>query len=268
VLDQDAIEDKFNDWASKKLFLIADEVIARADVHHVKNKLKGLITGTEIRINPKNVASYTERNHVNLVFLSNELMPVVLEEDDRRHAVIWTPKKLGPEFYAEVMAEIENGGTAALHDYLLNVDLADFNPGTPPPKTEAREALIDLAIDSVVRFHRELVAGELVGLKARPCLSADAYEAYKLWCIRSGHRPAPMSKFTPMLQRREGVRKARVRYLLGQTVMGPHWTLDLGSEEYDGSISEADWLGQHIVAFRQGVSAYRGQGGSPAGGVE
>lgn len=269
VLDQDAIEDKFNDWASKKLFLIADEVIARSDVHHVKNKLKGLITGTEIRINPKNVASYTERNHVNLVFLSNELMPVVLEEDDRRHAVIWTPKKLPPEFYAELLAEIENGGTEALHDYLLSVDIGEFNAGTPPPKTEARDALIGLALDSVVRWHRELVAGELFGLKATPCLSADAYEAYKLWCVRSGHRPAPMSKFVPMLQRREAVEVGRVRYLLGQTTHGPHGVLRLGSAEFDGSTTAATWWGEHIVRFRQGMNEYRGQGGHAAvGGIE
>lgn len=257
VLDQDAIEDKFNDWASKKLFLIADEVIARSDVHHVKNKLKGLITGTEIRINPKNVASYTERNHVNLVFLSNELMPVVLEEDDRRHAVIWTPKKLGPDFYAEVLEEIEAGGTEALHDYLLNIDLGDFNPGTPPPKTEARDALIGLALDSVVRWHRDLLAGELSPLKALPCLSADAYEAYKLWCSRSGHRPAPMSKFVPMLQRREGVETGRVRYVIGQTTHGPHGVLRLGNAEYDGSQTAAIWWGEHIVAFRNGLNDYR-----------
>jgi putative DNA primase/helicase len=259
VLDQDAIEDKFNDWASKKLFLIADEVIARSDVHHVKNKLKGLITGTEIRINPKNVASYTERNHVNLVFLSNELMPVVLEEDDRRHAVIWTPKKLGPDFYAEVLEEIEAGGTEALHDYLLNIDLGDFNPGTPPPKTEARDALIGLALDSVVRWHRDLLAGELSPLKALPCLSADAYEAYKLWCSRSGHRPAPMSKFVPMLQRREGVETGRVRYVIGQTTHGPHGVLRLGNADFDGSTTAATWWGEHIVAFRNGLTDYRGQ---------
>ncbi|HEX7112725.1 MAG TPA: DUF5906 domain-containing protein, partial [Mizugakiibacter sp.] len=87
VIGQDAVEDKFNDWASRKLFLIADEVVARNDLYHVKNKLKALITGDWIRINPKNIAAYDERNHVNLVFLSNESMPVVLEEDDRRHCI-------------------------------------------------------------------------------------------------------------------------------------------------------------------------------------
>lgn len=34
--------------------MIADEVVARSDVYHIKNKLKALITGYSIRINPKN----------------------------------------------------------------------------------------------------------------------------------------------------------------------------------------------------------------------
>ncbi len=68
VIDQSAIEDKFNDWASRKLWLIADEVVARSDLYHIKNKLKAFITGEWIRINPKNMAAYEERNHVNMVF--------------------------------------------------------------------------------------------------------------------------------------------------------------------------------------------------------
>ncbi|MCK7495158.1 MAG: DUF5906 domain-containing protein [Comamonadaceae bacterium] len=72
VIDQDALEDKYNDCFSRKLFLVADEVIARQEMYHVKNKLKGMISGTRIRINPKNVKSYWETNHCNIIFLSNE----------------------------------------------------------------------------------------------------------------------------------------------------------------------------------------------------
>ena len=69
--------------------------------------LKGFITGTWIRINPKNVSAHDERNHVNVVFLSNERQPLVLEKDDRRYTVIWTPGELGAQFYDEVRREIE-----------------------------------------------------------------------------------------------------------------------------------------------------------------
>src|SRR5699024_402581 len=57
VIDQNALEDKFNDWASRKLMLIADEVVARSDLYHVKNKLKAFITGDWIRINAKQLAA-------------------------------------------------------------------------------------------------------------------------------------------------------------------------------------------------------------------
>ena len=98
IVDQAAIEDKFNDWASRKLFLIADEVVARQELYHVKNKLKSFVTGEWIRINPKNVAAHDERNHCNVVYLSNEIQPLPIEQDDRRHFVIWTPSKLSPDF--------------------------------------------------------------------------------------------------------------------------------------------------------------------------
>ena len=61
IVGQAEIEDKFNDWASRKLFLIADEVVARQELYHVKNKLKSFVTGEWIRINPKNVAAHDER---------------------------------------------------------------------------------------------------------------------------------------------------------------------------------------------------------------
>jgi len=93
IIDQPTIEDRFNDWASRKLFMICDEVVSRNDLYHVKNRLKAIVTGDWIRINPKNVAAHDERNHVNLVFMSNETMPLLLEGDDRRHTVIWTPNR-------------------------------------------------------------------------------------------------------------------------------------------------------------------------------
>lgn len=73
MLDQSALEDRFNDWASRKLFLLADEVVARTEIYHLKNKLKALITGGRVRINPKNIAAYEEDNHANFVLARHHL---------------------------------------------------------------------------------------------------------------------------------------------------------------------------------------------------
>jgi putative DNA primase/helicase len=258
VIGQDAVEDKFTDWASRKLFLIADEVAARSEVFHLKNKLKALITGDWIRINPKNVAAYDERNHVNLVFLSNEAMPVALEEDDRRHCVVWTPAERDRAFYDSVLAEIREGGAAALHDYLLHLDLGDFRNGTRPPDTEAKAELISLGLDSPQRFWDDANMGEIPGIKPMPALVTDWYEAYKRWCNQNGHRAAPQPKFVNALARKRGTPSIRKRYLQGQTTAGPHAVLMMGNNEPPPDKSEQVWLGEQIAKFRQCLGEFKG----------
>ena len=265
VVDQSAIEDKFNDWASRKLFLIADEVIARSEVYHIKNRLKAFITGEWIRINPKNLAAYDERNHVNLVFLSNETMPVVLEEDDRRHAVIWTPDKLKPDFYAAVKREIADGGVEALHDHLLHVDLGDFNTATLPPFNGAKSELINQSLDSTTRFFYDLNIGDIGAfagtVRLGPTLSTDLYELYRVWCQRQGiPRPAPLVRLTNALSRRHKVRIERKRWMGKMGLQGPHGMVMLGSDPCPDGCSESAWLGDCVEAFRTALYEYKGQG--------
>lgn len=188
IVDQAAIEDKFNDWASRKLLMIADEVVARQELYHVKNKLKSFVTGEWIRINPKNVAAHDEKNHVNLVFLSNESQPLVLEKDDRRYTIIHTPEKLDAEFYQQVRDELNNGGIAALHHYLLNLDLGDFDEHSKPPMTKAKENLIDVSLDSVQRFIGEWIAGDIQSAPFCPCLGRHLFAVYRKWCDHLGER--------------------------------------------------------------------------------
>jgi len=256
VIDQAAIEDKFNDWASKKLFLIADEVVARSDLYHIKNKLKVFISGDDIRVNPKNIAAYDERNHVNLVFLSNEAQPVVLEEDDRRHAVIWTPEKLSPAFYASVVEEIRNGGRAALHDHLLKVGLGDFTPATLPPWTSAKQELVEMSLDSTSRFYYALESREIPITRLAPALSQDVYDVYRSWCARTGMRPAPMPRLVNALNRKHKVPSVRKRYVGPGGPTGPHGLLLLGGAEPPEGVAESTWLGDCVAAFKATASDY------------
>ncbi len=262
VIDQSAIEDRFNDWASRKLFLIADEVVARSDLYHVKNKLKAFITGVWIRINPKNMAAYDEKNHVNIVFLSNEFMPVVLEEDDRRHTVIWTPEKLDQEFYKSVLYEVANGGVEALHDYLINHDVGGFNEGTLPPFTDAKKELINLSMDSPSRFFNAFMAGEFDGFKVQPCLAQEFYDLYRIYCQQVGARPAPLPKFLNALDRKHNCPCVRKRYESYDTaedkVKGPHSIATFGLEPPVGD-NELKYYGENINSFRLALKDLKGK---------
>jgi len=215
ILGQEALEDKYNaDWAEKKLFILADEVLARSEMFHIKNRLKSFITGDTIRVNPKFVAAHNERNHMNIVFLSNERQPVALEGDDRRHCVIWTPPKLPESVYGGVKEEMDNGGIAAFHDYLLNLDLGDFKPWTKPPMTGAKADLIQLGLSSEERFIAEWRNGEVDGINGEPmpfcpCLGSQLYDVYAAWCRRNGElRARPSKDFINYLKKLPGWRAA------------------------------------------------------------
>lgn len=220
IIDQAAVEDKFNDWASRKLFLIADEVVARMELFHTKNKLKSLITGEWIRINPKNLGAYDERNHVNMVFLSNETQPIVLERDDRRYCVVYTPAKLDMAFYENVRQEINAGGVAALHDYLLNLPLGDFAPWTLPPMTSAKADLIELSLDNTERFWNEWHS-RAIPLPLTIARTEDLYDAYRWWCQRNGvGKPAQLSTCVGSWSKRPGAKKVRKRHYHGANHSG------------------------------------------------
>ena len=215
IIDQAAIEDKFNDWASRKLFLIADEVVARAEIWHTKNKLKGIITGEWIRINPKNMGAYDEKNHVNLVFLSNESRPLVLERDDRRYTVVYTPEKLDPQFYETVRLEMETGGIDALHHYLKTLPLGDFKPWTAPPATRAKDDLIKASMDSSEQFWNDWLERTLP-LPVGPARSEDLFAAYRQWCTITNSRAPSLNTFISETSKRRGCIKARKRnYVAG-----------------------------------------------------
>ena len=259
IVDQDAVEDKFNDWASKKLFMIADEVVARLELYHSKNKLKNLITSDHIRINPKNMAAREESNHVNLVFLSNEVQPLVLEEDDRRYTVIWTPPKLDPRFYRDVGEEIRDGGVAALHHHLLTLDLGDFNEHSKPPMTRSKAELIELGLDSTDRFVRAWFNGDIDGVPVVPCRSQDLFELYAAWCRRVGiNKPAPMHVMTQRLGKRRDIKKALARFGFDAahakqaTFIFPEGQFDPPDGERQGP-----WLAAKNETFRNAVDDFK-----------
>jgi putative DNA primase/helicase len=201
LVGQDELEDKFNDWRSAKLAVVGDEVSSRQELVHNKNRLKALITSPSVQINPKNLPRREERNHINIVFLSNELQPLALDNSDRRYLVIYTPRAREFEFYRKLKAWKEGGGLAAFYHYLLTYPLEDFDPFAPAPVTQAKLDLIDMNRKSPERFWMEWASGEL-DLPYRTCSIAQAYRAYLKYAQRTGDRfPMQRNVFTRMVLR-------------------------------------------------------------------
>lgn len=203
VVDQRAIESQFNDWASKKLFIVFDEVVARNEVYGLKNLIKSLITGTSIRINPKNMSAWNETNHANGVWLSNEQHPAAVELSDRRYFVIYTPPALSEDYYLQVRDCLANGGVAAMHHYLQTLDLGDFHEHSKPPMTQAKRELQQLSAGSVERFFAEWTDGETPHPLCA-CASSQIYRAYQRWCTGQGEKPRIQNALSAYLGKQPG----------------------------------------------------------------
>lgn len=263
VLNQRGLEDKFNsDWSDSKLFILAEEVVTRAEMWHIKNELKELVTGEWIRINPKNVAAYRQRNQVNIAYLSNENQPLPLDNDDRRHLVIYTPPALSPEFYDELNREIDEGGMAAFYDFLLRRDLSNFHPKKRPPMTEAKQKLIALSMASELRFLNDWITGD-AGLPICPCLSADVYAAYLKWCRLNGEsRPRPSNQFFGAIEHQQGWEKKKARFYPCEGATGtenkaivfpPEKVLETAGTQKQDGVSPPVWLGECVRKFAEAI---------------
>lgn len=201
VVGQDQLEDRFNDWLSRKLFIIGDEVVTRQELRHHKGRLKALVSGREIQINTKMMPLRKEGNYVNLVFLSNEYQPLELDASDRRYCVLWTPAAKPKDFYDQVGKCIAAGGREAFYHYLLQLDLGDFDEFAPPQTSEAKQALIDVGLRPPERFLREWL-GALLPLPVRPCAAEQLFRAYRRWCTSTGVRWAgEQAMFTNSLRK-------------------------------------------------------------------
>lgn len=254
-ITQDQLEDKFNGWISGKLFAIADEVVSRAEMRHVKGRLKAYITSTELILNEKHLPSRTERNCLNLVFLSNEVVPLMLDESDRRYQVEWTPPKLEKSFYTAVAYEAANGGMAAFYHYLMHeVDMGDFDEHAKPIDTEARRKLIDLGRPSPQGFYQEWVADALP-IPFVACSSRDLYAAYDRWCRKTGERfPMRANVFVREIERY--VPRA-VKWVTGEKQLT---VFMVNAELRPAGMSEADWLAGGVTAFREKLGAWAATG--------
>jgi putative DNA primase/helicase len=269
AVGQDELEDKFNDWRSRTLFVVADEASSRQELVHNKNRLKALITSPTVQINPKNLPRREESNHMNIVFLSNELTPLALDNTDRRYLVVFTPPTREPEYYKAIARWRAWGGAAAFMAYLKRYDISSFDPFAPPPITAAKLDLIDLNRKTPERFWIEWSAGELA-LPYVSCSVDQAYRAYNRYSQRVGDRyPVQKQLFSRMVARVSESLKRPLRIK----------TMRVSDDEVDRAtrmmlvtepkilpgVTEGSWATACVEAFERQLRRYLHNPHSPEG---
>lgn len=259
-ITQTQLELPQTDWISCKFFIIGNEVLHKQEQVQQKGRLKTLITEDQVSIERKFLPGREEPNYCNLVFLSNEKMPLSLDPGDRRFLVIWTPPPHpdGPAFYKGLSQdEMPDSTVSAIYHWLLNeVDLTDFGPHTKPPMTKAKAELIDASLASAPRFMREWMAGELE-VPYISCKTLSLYAAYLYWCRIVGERyPWPENRFGADAKKLVEYGKKR------HTVEGPvrqSMFYIVKPETRPPQQSEAMWLAISQDEFERRLGEWKGE---------
>jgi 5S rRNA maturation endonuclease (ribonuclease M5) len=100
-----------------------------------------------LRCDEKHLREYSVFNLCGVVITTNyKAGGIYLPADDRRHYVAWsdlTKEDFNQDYWTRLYSWYERGGHGHVAAYLRTLDISDFNPKAPPPKTDAFWAIVD-----------------------------------------------------------------------------------------------------------------------------
>jgi hypothetical protein len=100
-----------------------------------------------LRVDEKHLREHSVINCCGVIITTNYKMDgIYLPPDDRRHYVAWsqrTEREFSEDYWRRLWKWYEQGGYRIIASYLSNLDLSDFNPKTPPPKTPTFWTIVD-----------------------------------------------------------------------------------------------------------------------------
>jgi len=248
TVGQAQLESNWTVWQSNKLYAVFEEVVSRDQRYNQVGKIKHMITGKTVRMESKFVNGWEEANHMNAVFLSNEIMPWPISENDRRMLVIWPEETLPEERQKAVEQELANGGLAALYGYLLSYDLGDFNRRTRPPHTEARERLVALSRASWESFLVAWRYGAL-GVPFGLARTEDIHDLFLVWCSRNREHTLSTTKLSQFLSTQVPKTSGQIGWLGDDGIRRRSILFVPEGETLD--LSDGKAVGAKIRAFRR-----------------
>jgi hypothetical protein len=140
--ENDITNGNFNDWIANRRLVIVNEIYSG---HSWKayNRLKSLITDSEVQVNQKYMRQYTIQNWCHIFACSNSRRALRMEEDDRR----WfypeiTEERWPKESFEKFRRWLSSGGLGIIKTWAMGY--GDYVlPGQRAPMTEQKKELIE-----------------------------------------------------------------------------------------------------------------------------
>jgi hypothetical protein len=169
----------FNSQLEDKMFIHLEELQGFATRKN-SGKLKAFITKSDMLVNHKGIIPYQKDIYHRYFATTNEVMPVKVEEGDRRYAIFFAgSKNKGVHAYWERVATLfqDEGVLAGLYERLMTADISRWNPRNIV-ETQEKLNLQQNEISYEQHFLEHLAADEMVDKYDTNLL----YNEYVVWC--------------------------------------------------------------------------------------
>jgi len=163
-VEDEQLKSQFNGWLQNAILIAFNEVAHDNRTRNaINSKIKAIVTDDELSINEKNVKGYVIANHTNALFFSNNEIPVLIENGDRRFNVVRTGGNLrknawfsNPEqFFQDIKSELP-----AFAQYLKNYSY-DAVLAKTVFSNSVKEALVDAGMNRFEEFATHLKANDV-----------------------------------------------------------------------------------------------------------
>jgi hypothetical protein len=140
---------RFNGWAKSVIVRVSEaRDLGDTDRFAFYDHSKAYIAAPPdvIRVDEKNLREHYVVNVMGVIITTNHKTDgIYLPDDDRRHFVAWSDcqkETFAEDYWRRLWAWYDGGGQANVVSYLRGLDIADFDPKAPPPKTAAFFAIV------------------------------------------------------------------------------------------------------------------------------
>ena len=194
----ETVLEKHNHLLKNKKIVIVDELASSSD-NFVGNfdKLKSMMTGPFISINPKGVNQYSIKNVLGWFLISNHDDCIRLEPSDRRYFCLNVSEKyIGDKAYFKKLADsftFEAGNT--FFTYIMNRgDSREVNIRVPPMNA-FKKSIISKGWSTSIRYLFEIKDKEYDEDEETEIKATELFDNYKDWCHTNHEKLKSSTKF-------------------------------------------------------------------------
>ncbi len=127
----EGIHDKYTGWAARKELVIVNELMSTGR-RDLMNRLKQLLTEEYIPVREMRMDEYEIKAYFKMLIFSNYDSPLIIDTDDRRFCILKSFKSKNTNAYYDNLWEWSLNNLGVIKDYLLSIDLTNFNSENAP----------------------------------------------------------------------------------------------------------------------------------------